>query len=138
MRTDSCSNCVLPFVYIMMIIGNLAYIFLIFKPEIDKYVHQKTIAFPTRMVVEFVIFEFFNCMMVWSHLATMCVEPGFVPYNYQYKDAKLPLSYKIGLNKEIIMPVNAEDDEKKRAKSEPMKREIQPDLASPKEGMTQE
>ena len=48
--------------------------------------------------------------MVWSHLATMCVEPGFIPKDYRYKDNLLPISYKIVLKKEVMVR-NLEDSE---------------------------
>ena len=53
------------------------------------------------MVVELCFYELVTFMMIWSHLATMCVQPGFVPLCYKYQDEKLPVGFKIVLDKSI-------------------------------------
>ena len=78
-KNDTTANWILPVVYISMLIGNVAYIVLVFKPLIDEYTQQQTDRFPAGALVEFLFFELFNFMMVWSHIATMCTQPGFVP-----------------------------------------------------------
>ena len=72
--------------------------------------------FPSGNLVELFFYEVCSFMMVWSHLATMCVQPGFIPRNYKYQDEKLPISFKIALNKEIMIRLPT-DSEQARPKA---------------------
>jgi len=73
-----------------MLLGNVAYIYLVFYPALKQYTkHEEEILdapkrFPVGTLIEFLIYELISFMMIWSHMATMCVQPGFVPKNYQY------------------------------------------------------
>lgn len=44
----------------------------------------------------------------------MCRQPGFVPKNYEYNDAKLPFSFKIGLKGKIEVLHEEEITDRKR------------------------
>ena len=60
--------------------------------------------------------------MVWSHVYTMCTQPGFVPMNYRYKIELLPTQFHKALNvkeppvaiemrSELASPEQIEDEE---------------------------
>jgi hypothetical protein len=71
-----------------MLLGNIAYVIMIFFPKVQSF--HKSIEsdkrFPIWHLVELFFYEVVSFFMVWSHLATMCVEPGFIPKDYRYKD----------------------------------------------------
>ena len=46
-------------------------------------------------VIEFIFIEIFYILMIWSHLYTMCTDPGFIPKGYRYREDLLPVKYKI-------------------------------------------
>lgn len=84
------------------------------------------------MVIELCLYEMFSALMVWSHLATMLVEPGFVPLAYQYKDDSLPMIYKITLQKGLIIeeesrePIGTKSFQVKRPSNDKEVPNIQP------------
>lgn len=108
-RSDSTGIQILPFVYFVMLVGNIGFIFLVVYPAVRSYRRKKdddiSVPFPWAMVIEFILYEIFSCFMVWSHCMTMLVEPGFVPRNYKYVDEKLPVIVKVALNKTMEVEI---------------------------------
>ena len=44
---------------------------------------------PTQSILLFFVFGFLVLMSIWSLLATMCTDPGFIPFNYEYDVTKM-------------------------------------------------
>lgn len=111
-RSDLTGIVILPVVYLIILLGNAAYLILVFAPKVRSYIFSGLGVkyFPAGNLIELIFYELCSFFMVWSHLATMCVQPGFIPRNYTYNDEKLPISYKIALNKEIMVRVPTESD----------------------------
>ena len=70
--------------------------------------------FPVGIIIELFFYELVSILMILSHSAVMCREPGFVPKNYEYEDAKLPSSFKIGLKGMIEVLHEDEHTDRKR------------------------
>lgn len=70
--------------------------------------------FPFGIIIELFFYELASILMILSHSAVMCREPGFVPKNYEYDDAKLPFSFKIGLKGKIDVIQEDEHTDRKR------------------------
>jgi len=67
------------FVYSLMLLGNALVLFTVVVPRLDTD-EQSSI------LIEYACYAFFWSMMVLSHIFTMCVDPGFIPKDYQYKE----------------------------------------------------
>ena len=67
------------FVYVIMLIGNGIMLLTVVKPAIGED-NQST------MLIEYLCYLFFWLMMVFSHVSTMCADPGFIPRRYEYKE----------------------------------------------------
>ena len=48
---------------------------------------------PTQ--VEWIFYELATFMLIWSHLSTMCRDPGFIPINYEYDEIKLAKPFRL-------------------------------------------
>ncbi len=67
------------FCYVLMLLGNgLVYLTSV-KPKLDTDERTDTL-------IEYACYGFFWSMMVISHLRTMCVDPGFIPKDYEVKE----------------------------------------------------
>ena len=70
------------FSYIVMILGHLVLFLGIVRPKIsDGEVGS--------VIVEYLCYCFFWVMMVLSHISTMCVDPGFIPKGYKYRESTI-------------------------------------------------
>ena len=69
-------------VYSAMIIGNVLFVYTVAWPTLAG--HQSHPGVIVSVVVELLIFESLWFMMLWSHQATMCRDPGFIPKRYSY------------------------------------------------------
>lgn len=76
-------------VYAAMVLGNVLFCFSVIGPVIMG--SQEANA---GTVFEMIIFQSLWLMMLWSHTYTMCSEPGYIPFNYEYDRARLPEPYK--------------------------------------------
>ena len=46
------------------------------------------------MLLEYFCYLFFWLMMVFSHMSTMCIDPGFVPRGYKYNEEVIAAPFK--------------------------------------------
>ena len=46
-------------------------------------------------LIELIVYELFSFMMLWSHLATMCTDPGFIPFHYRYDQDRLTKPFQV-------------------------------------------
>ena len=87
------------FVYLIMFAGNGVFLYVVLYPRLKKadsvYVGDGTGQNDLqeedenenkrlRVIIETCFYELFSFMMIWSHLATMCTDPGFIPFHYRY------------------------------------------------------
>jgi len=86
---DPTSLITLVIVYTVMVLGNLIFLFTVGYPT---FTQQEPVR--AGCVIELIVFEFFWLLMLWSHFATMCRQPGFIPLNYRYDREKLPLDFR--------------------------------------------
>ena len=49
----------------------------------------------TGAVIELILYEIFSLLMIWSHLATMCRDPGFIPFSYRYNKELLSKPFQV-------------------------------------------
>ena len=85
---DGLGRCMSIFVYIVMLLGMLVVSLTVLKPKIGTDEESSALA-------EYLAYTFFWSMMVLSHLRTMCVDPGFIPFNYaEYKEEVLVAPFK--------------------------------------------
>lgn len=75
------------FVYAIMIAGLLLFLYAVCW---STWSGQEDRGFV--IYVELAIYSFFWFMMVLSHMATMCRDPGFIPRGYNYQTEKMPAS----------------------------------------------
>ena len=96
------------FVYLIMLLGNSIYIYVVVVPHLknkEEYidadqegpVEQETPndAKFMRIIIEWIIYEIFSFMMWWSHVSTMCTDPGFIPFRYKYNTDYLTKPFKV-------------------------------------------
>jgi len=85
-------------VYLMVISGNLVFTVHIVYPALTKMAPYDDVenyqAKRVAIVIEWVFYEICSVFMVWSHLGTMCKDPGFIPKGYRYDASKLPTEFK--------------------------------------------
>ena len=75
---DGVGRCMSVFVYIIMLLGNLVYILSIVRPAINTDGLNGAL-------IDYFCYCVLWMLMVFSHVFTMCVDPGFIPHNYEYK-----------------------------------------------------
>ena len=76
-RSDCTGIFMLPVVYLIMILGNAAFIIIIVCPSLNQYVRSiddpdSNHKFPVGTIIEWFFYELFSFMMIWSHSKTMC------------------------------------------------------------------
>ena len=76
---DGLGRCMSIFVYILMLLGNLVYILSIVRPAINTDDLKSAL-------IEYLSYCIVWLLMVFSHVFTMCVDPGFIPLSYEYKE----------------------------------------------------
>lgn len=86
-------------VYLMMVVGNLLFLFSALGPVL---LHDKE--WSTVATTELVVFETLWTFMFWSHTYCMCTEPGFIPHNYRYDNDKLPYHFKLVICPQQVQP----------------------------------
>ena len=79
---DGLGRCMVIFVYLIMLIGHFAIILTVVVPEIGED-NQ------TTMLIEYACYLFFWCMMLASHMATMCIDPGFIVKGTKYNEKSI-------------------------------------------------
>jgi len=67
------------FVYSLMLLGNGLVFFTVVVPKLDTDEQ-------VSILIEYACYAFVWSMMVLSHISTMCVDPGFIPKDYKYKE----------------------------------------------------
>lgn len=67
------------FSYVVMIAGHLVVFFTVALPNIDQ----------ASTLAEYFAYAACWSLMVASHISTMCVDPGFIPAGYKYKEEVL-------------------------------------------------
>lgn len=86
MCDDGLGRCMSIFVYIVMLLGQLVYFLAIVKPVLDD---SSTDSEKQNVLIEYVCYSMFWLLMLFSHLLTMCVDPGFIPKKYSYDESVL-------------------------------------------------
>ena len=96
------------FVYLIMFLGNAIYFYVVVFPHLkpkDEYIDddqegavvqetdddKKTL----KIIIEFVFYTVFAFMMWWSHISTMCTDPGFIPFHYRYNTDSLTKPFRV-------------------------------------------
>ena len=87
MCDDGLGRCMSIFVYLVMLMGNATFALTVFKPMLGT--DQET-----RATIEYLSYSACWLLMVGSHVFTMCVDPGFIPYDYEYKEHVLAAPFK--------------------------------------------
>jgi len=82
-------------VYLVMVYGFSAHFFIFAQPRI----FSNTTVLSHGEIIELAVFWTFFALMVWSHMHTMCSDPGRIPLGYQYREEDLPDKFK-----NIILP----------------------------------
>jgi hypothetical protein len=94
-HSDATGIVMMPIVYLIMLAGNTAYIIVVVYPRIKAFLpfgsEDSTAALieddgadpagaeleneslPVGLLIEWLFYEFFSFLMLWSHLATMCI-----------------------------------------------------------------
>lgn len=62
--------------------------------------------------IEYIFYLVASLLMIWSHMATMCRDPGFIPKGYRYDENNLVKPYSTYANKLSIR--KRKDDEELR------------------------
>ena len=68
-------------VYLVMILGN---VLLTTSLNIPEQLFMMTLDLNGYYIVLWIWYQILWFLMLWSHLATMCREPGFIPLEYEY------------------------------------------------------
>ena len=76
---DGLGRCMSIFSYTIMVLGHLMMFLGVVKPKIDNDELGS-------VIVEYLCYVFVWCMMLFSHISTMCADPGFIPKDYKYKE----------------------------------------------------
>ena len=79
---DSLGRCMAVFAYLVMFAGNATY----FLTVVWRFIGTES---ETDRIIEYVCYSTCWSLMLFSHIFTMCIDPGFIPKNYQYKDDNL-------------------------------------------------
>lgn len=79
-------------VYGSMLLGQALFIYSVAWPT---FTGERTDAGRiVGVVFELLLFEALWFMMLWSHTATMCIEPGYIPKSYSYSQERLPNTFR--------------------------------------------
>lgn len=80
--TDGEGKCVVSFVYCIFIIAHGVLFYTVIYPELGTDGQSSAL-------IEYGFYLVFWTLMVSSHIATMCVDPGFIKEGYQYDEKVL-------------------------------------------------
>ena len=80
MCEDGLGRCMSITVYIIMLLGQLVYFLAIVKPVLDSGDDAEK----QDTFIEYGSYSVFWLLMLFSHIFTMCVDPGFIPKAYSY------------------------------------------------------
>ena len=93
MYRDSLGAGMAIFAYGTMLLGNGAFLWVVVRPKFFRdridAIQEEAPGLAYLVLGELILYELFSFMMLWSHLATMCTDPGFIPFNYKYKTGAL-------------------------------------------------
>jgi hypothetical protein len=89
-------------VYMMMIIGNLLFLYSAMWP-----IFFGGVEWSAGPITEITVFELLWTFMFWSHTYCMCTDPGFIPVNYRYDVQKLPTNFKQVISPDSCRNLNA-------------------------------
>ena len=100
------------FVYSIILAGNLVFFMLVLVPDM-KLTYQQMNGVSTQQAfvqyeefkwkmewnwtgtqIEYLCYQFSVLMLIFSHAATMCRDPGIIPKGYQYDEEKLAKPYR--------------------------------------------
>ena len=76
---DGLGRCMACFVYIVMFMGHATFALTVFVPMLGTEEES-------RATIEYISYSACWLLMFCSHVCTMCIDPGFIPYNYEYKE----------------------------------------------------
>lgn len=84
---DWCGVICVSFTYLTLMIANVSFINIVIVPEVHR---DNTL----DIWIILAFYEAVIILIVWSHLKTMCAEPGYIPKGYsKYKKQCLPVKY---------------------------------------------
>mmetsp|Transcript_3843 Transcript_3843/g.4453 ORF Transcript_3843/g.4453 Transcript_3843/m.4453 type:complete len:158 (+) Transcript_3843:50-523(+) len=84
---DGLGRCMAIFVYLVMFVGNATYFLTVLNPKIGTLEE-------TDALIEYLCYSVCWLLMLGSHVFTMCVDPGFIPFDYEYKEGILAAPFK--------------------------------------------
>ena len=84
---DGLGRCMSIFAYITMLLSNLVYFLAILKPALNTDQQNKTL-------IEYLGYCIVWLLMFFSHVFTMCADPGSIPLNYEYQEQVLAAPFK--------------------------------------------
>ena len=76
---DGLGRCMACFVYIVMFMGHATFALTVFVPMLGTEEES-------RATIEYISYSACWLLMFCSHVCTMCIDPGFIPYHYEYKE----------------------------------------------------
>lgn len=82
MCEDGLGRCMSIFVYIIMLLGHFVYFISVVKPALGTDEEQNAL-------IEYACYGAVWLLMLFSHILTMCVDPGFIPKKYTYDEQVL-------------------------------------------------
>ena len=94
------------FVYSLMSLGN----FLFYYSHLEPVRTTDEEAFTDRLI-EYICYLVLWTLMVFSHLRTMCVDPGFIPLEYEYDEEVLARPFKTLAQVEIAIRSRGRESE---------------------------
>ena len=80
--SDGMGRCMASFIYCLFFMGNGLVFYTTLYPKFGTESQSSAL-------IEYGAYLFFWTLMVLSHMATMCVDPGFIEEGYQYDEVVL-------------------------------------------------